>query len=432
MRLQLTLLYGGLFVLSGAALLGTTYVLVEHRLPVVASAHSTTGSGGTVNEVCATGPGGGTGGTGPGASGVLGTSGGLGTSSGLGSSAGLGTSGSQAPAAGCAGLMQTMSRQRSAELEQLLVVSGIALAIMSVVAIGLGWLMSGRVLRPLRSITAAARRVSASNLHHRLALHGPDDELRELGETFNGLLSRLEGAFGAQRQFVANASHELRTPLARQRTLLEVALADPARSAGSLQAACERVLAAGEQQERLIEALLTLARSQRGLDRREDVDLRAAAAEALQAHSPEARRRDLRVHTSLQPARTAGDPGLAERLAANLVDNAVRYGSAGGWIEVSTGLRGGSAVLSVTNSGPVIPPAEVGRLFQPFQRLGAERTGVRGGQGLGLSIVAAIAAAHDARLSAHALPAGGLAVELWFPPALADRRPALAAAAACT
>src|SRR5262249_53137317 len=153
----------------------------------------------------------------------------------------------------------------ASELAQLLTVSGIALGIMTVVSIGLGWLVAGRVLRPLRTITVAAKRISASNLHERLALPGADDQLKELGDTFDGLLARLEAAFAAQRQFVANASHELRTPLARSRTVMEVALADPARSVASLAAAGHRVLAAGEQTERLIEALLTLARSQRGL-----------------------------------------------------------------------------------------------------------------------------------------------------------------------
>jgi signal transduction histidine kinase len=384
-RLRFTLLYGALFLICGAALLAFTYILVEHRLPVVAAAQGQTSSGAAFSEVCA-------------------------------KSSASSTLPSLPGAGNCADLMQTMTRQRSAELNQLLTDCGIALAIMAVASLGLGWLMAGRVLRPLRAMTTAARRISASNLHQRLALDGPDDELRELGETVNGLLTRLEGSFGAQRQFVANASHELRTPLARQRTLVEVALADPQRSVPTLAAACERVLAAGEQQERLIEALLTLARSQRGLDQREPLDLRAAAGEVLRSHDQEARRRGLRVDTALGPAAASGDPRLVERLAVNLVDNALRHNVPGGWVEVTTGTRADGSVLSVINSGPPVLPSEVGRLFEPFQRLGTARAGRRDGHGLGLSIVAAIAGAHDARLSARARPAGGLEVEVCFPP----------------
>jgi len=274
------------------------------------------------------------------------------------------------------------------------------------------------VLRPLRTITTAARRISASNLHQRLALRGPDDELRELGNTFNGLLARLEESFGAQRQFVANASHELRTPLARQRTLVEVALRDPGATSGGLRETLERVLVTGEQQERLIEALLTLARSQRGLDRREPLDLAAVTGDALAASEPEADRRGLRVRSSLDPVPVLGDRRLAERLAANLVDNAVRHNVAGGWVEVTTGMGSGRGFLSVANTGPAIPREQVEKLFQPFGRLEATRLSrdARDGLGLGLSIVTAIAAAHDADLRARPRPGGGLEVEVHFPP----------------
>ncbi len=174
---------------------------------------------------------------------------------------------------------------------------------MTVASVGLGWLVAGRALRPLRAITGAARSISASSLHSRLALTGPDDELKELGDTFDGLLARLEAAFTAQRQFAANASHELRTPLARQRTLIEVALADPQPSVPALQAACGRVLAAGEQQERLIEALLTLARSQRGLDRLEPVDLAAITADVVCAQQTQAASRQVTVEALIGPRR---------------------------------------------------------------------------------------------------------------------------------
>ncbi len=389
-RLRLTLLYGGLFLICGAVLLAITYVFVQNRLPVAASISGQSDAGGTVSHsavFCAVNS--------------------------------PGHIATPLPLNGCATLL---NQQRSEELTQLITSSGIALAIMAAVSAGLGWLVAGRVLRPLRTITTAARRISASNLNQRLALDGPDDELAELGQTFNGLLARLERAFGAQRQFVANASHELRTPLARQRTLVEVALRDPNPTVGSLQAVCERVLATGEEQERLIEALLTLARSQRGLDRREPLDLAAVTGEAVAASEPEARSRGLRVHTTLAEAPALGDARLAGRLAANLVDNAVRHNVPGGWIEVAAGLRSGRGVLSVANTGPVIPPEKVDLLFQPFGRLEAARVG-RDGLGLGLSIVTAIAAAHDADLRARPLPGGGLEVEVHFPRPSAGSRP---------
>jgi signal transduction histidine kinase len=302
--------------------------------------------------------------------------------------------------------------QSTAALHQLLIQSGVALAITAVLSIWLGWLIAGRVLRPLRTITNTAREISASNLHRRLALEGPDDELKQLGNTFDGLLGRLEATFEAQRRFVANASHELRTPLTLERTLIEVALADPNADVDSLRRTCEQVLAAGVQQERLIEALLTLSRSQRGLERREPVDLAAAAANALDA-TP---RDGLVVEATLERARTTGDPRLVERLVANLVDNAVQHNVPGGWIDVATGSDAGRATVTVTNSGRPIPAGDVERLFQPFQRLEVERTG--DGQrnlGLGLSIVRAIAEAHGADVVAHARPDGGLQIEVGFP-----------------
>lgn len=373
-RLRLTLLYSGLFLACGAALLAITYVLVR--------------TGPFSHQATAV---------------VI-------RSSGLAPT----LPGQQQMQQ----LLQTQATASSnAELNTLLVESGIALAIMAVLASGLGWLVAGRVLRPLRTITTAARNISASNLNARLALDGPDDELKELGNTFDELLGRLERAFAAQRQFVANASHELRTPLARQRTLVEVALADPAPSVSALQATCERVLAAGAEQDRLIEALLTLARSQRGLDRRELVNLGATAAGVLATRDAEAQHRGLRLSAELGPALVLGDQGLAERLAANLVDNALRHNLPGGWAEVRTWSNPDGVVLSVVNTGPEVPAAELGRLFGPFQRLGHERTGSRDGSGLGLSIVAAITDAHGARVRARPRPGGGLEVQVCFPPA---------------
>jgi len=297
---------------------------------------------------------------------------------------------------------------------QLLIWSGIALAIMAVASMGLGWLLAGRALRPLRAITSAARAISAYNLHERLALGGPDDELRELGDTFDELLERLESSFEAQRQFVAHASHELRTPLTLERAILEVTLADPAASAGSLRAACERVLAIGEQQERMIEALLTLARSERGVKRREELQLDAVTREVLGDRDEEIARRALRLDAKLESAPATGDPRLIERLVANLIDNAIHHNTAHGWVAVTTAVEAEQAVLTVSNSGPVIAPEDVDRLLRPFQRLGPDRIGHGEGLGLGLSIVSAIASAHGASLAAHAQPAGGLQAEVRF------------------
>jgi signal transduction histidine kinase len=304
---------------------------------------------------------------------------------------------------------------RGAALHSLLLMSGVALAVMTVISVGLGWLVAGGMLRPLRKVTSVARRVSASSLHERLAMTGPDDELKELADTFDGLLDRLERAFYAQRQFVANASHELRTPLARQRALVEAALDDRARTTGSLERTCQRVLAASAQQERLIDALLTLAQAQRGLRQREPIDLSASASDALQSLRPDTQSQGLRVGVALNPAPALGDARLAERLAVNLLANAISHNVPGGWIEIATSVQAGRAILSVANSGPVIPTAELGRLFEPFQRLGADRASSQDGFGLGLSIVSAIVSAHDAQLSAQALPGGGLEILVCFP-----------------
>jgi signal transduction histidine kinase len=273
------------------------------------------------------------------------------------------------------------------------------------------------VLRPLSTITATARRISASNLDERLNLLGPDDELKGLGDTLDDLFDRLEASFEAQRHFVANASHELRTPLTADRALLQVALDDPA-TPDTWRFAGEELLASNTEQERLIEALLTLASGEGGLDHREPVDLAAVTDEVLLAPRPEAGRLALHVETITKPAALHGDPVLVERLVANLVGNAVHHNVLGGLVQVATGTNCGRAVLSVANTGPVIPPDEVERLFQPFQRLHSRRTasGDGNGHGLGLSIVRAIAAAHGATVAARALPGGGLAIDVAFPP----------------
>jgi signal transduction histidine kinase len=305
--------------------------------------------------------------------------------------------------------------QRATDSHQLLVNSGIALAIVAVLALLAAWLVAGRMLRPIRTITRTARRISSTSLHERLALDGPQDELKELGDTLDDLFGRLDAAFDAQRQFVANASHELRAPLTRQRALIQVTLADPNASPESLRAAHERVLASEQQLEQMIDALLALTRGQAGLERQEQLDLAALASQALSARESEAAGRDLEVRATFCDAPTAGDPRLVERLIANLVDNAIRHNTPGGDVEITTGTRDRHAFLSITNTGPVVPPAQIQRLFEPFERLNGARTQHKGGHGLGLSIVQAIATAHRAELTTHARPQGGLTIEVLFP-----------------
>jgi signal transduction histidine kinase len=312
--------------------------------------------------------------------------------------------------------------QIAVDRQQLLIVSGIALAVIAAASAAIGWLIAGRVLRPLRTITAAARRISASSLNERLALPGPDDELKELADTLDSLFARLEASFDAQRRFAASASHELRTPLTRERTLLQVTLADPAATADTWQAVSKDLLASNAEQERLIEAMLTLASSEAGPGEPESVDLAAITSEALAAARPAISRLGLNVRADIQPAILDGDPLLVQQLAANLIDNAVRHNVPGGDIQVATTTSDGHAVLSVTNSGQAIPAAEVDGLFQPFQRLGPRPARRDGGHGLGLSIVRAIATAHAATITAQPRPGGGLAIDVTFPnPAAAKR-----------
>jgi signal transduction histidine kinase len=289
------------------------------------------------------------------------------------------------------------------------------LAGLVITSLAAGWLIAGRFLRPLRTITAAARDISASNLGRRLALTGRNDEFKDLGETLDDLFERLEASFESQRHFVANASHELRTPLAAERTLLQVALADPEATAGTLRETCQQVLTLGDQQERLIEALLTLASSERGVEQWEPFDLAEVAAKVIEDRSQEAKGRGLQIHTALTTAPATGDPSLAESLVANLLDNAVRHNLPGGRVDISTTMTDGRAVIRVGNTGTVIPPYELNRLFQPFQRLGHERTRHGDGHGLGLAIVRAIAAAHKAGVTAAPRPEGGLDIEVSFP-----------------
>jgi signal transduction histidine kinase len=283
-------------------------------------------------------------------------------------------------------------------------------------AVLVAWWLAGRFLRPLRAMTTAAQEISASNLDRRLSLAGPDDELTELGRTLDDLFGRLQASFESQRQFVANASHELRTPLAGQRTLLQVALADPDADADALRSTCEEALQLSGQQERLIDALLTLATSERGVESWEPFDLAELTEDIVVGRQADAQRRGVRTETTFVTVQAVGDPDLVTSLIANLVDNAIRHNVADGTATISTGTTPAGARLIVSNTGPVVPFVEVDRLFQPFRRLGDQRVGQAGGHGLGLTIVKAIATAHSADLTARPGPQGGLDVRVTFRP----------------
>ncbi len=297
---------------------------------------------------------------------------------------------------------------------QLLVGSAVALVVLIPVALALGWFVAGRFLHPLRAIISAAQVISAGNLHQRLDLGEPTDELTELGQTLDDLFARLEASFDAQRHFVANASHELRTPLAGLRTLLEVALADPHADAETLRSVCQEALALGGHQERLVHALLALATSERGVTRWDTLDLAQVVRGVLASRRDQATERGIDLAEHLTPAVTAGNPRLIESLIANLIDNAIRHNHPDGHVEITTQTSGTQVTLTVTNSGPVIPDNQIQRLFQPFQRLTPDRHGRRNGYGLGLAIVNAVTQAHHATLTTSARPEGGLSITVRF------------------
>lgn len=309
---------------------------------------------------------------------------------------------------------KALLQQHTADVNRLLLVAWIALALTAIVSIPLGWFAAGRMLRPVREITRRTRSISAGNLHERLALEGPPDEFTELGGTLDELFARLQRSFSSQRRFVANASHELRTPLTVERTLLQVALADPDASAATLRVTCEELLAAGREQERLLDSMLTLAASEAGIGERAPVDLADLAARVLAEHRAEADAAGLAVTSQLDAATTNGDPDLLERLLSNLVGNAVHHNIPAGTLHVRTGLTDGRPYLEVANSGVMIGSDEVPVLFEPFRRLGTQRVGDGGRQGLGLSIVSAIAAAHGATVDATPGPNGGLRISVLF------------------
>jgi signal transduction histidine kinase len=298
----------------------------------------------------------------------------------------------------------------ASDLRPLFTTLGLGFVVLVVISIGLGWWIAGRFLRPLRTITATARDISASNLHRRLDLRGRD-EFVDLAATLDDLFERLEASFRSQRHFVANASHELRTPLTAERALLQLALTDPDATTDSLRATCRDLVSLGQHQERLIDALLTLASSERGIERREPVDLAAIATNVVAARGERA---DVTMDGAFAAAVAEGDARLMESLVANLVDNALRHNMPGGEASVATSTIEGHARLRVENTGAVIAPAEVERLFEPFERLEG-RMRRTDGHGLGLAIVRAIATAHGATLTATARRDGGLAIEVTFP-----------------
>lgn len=304
---------------------------------------------------------------------------------------------------------------RATAREQVLLVGGLAFVAVVLAAAVLAWTVAGRVLRPLHEVTDSARRSSAESLGDRIMLNGPRDEVAELADTFDAMLDRLQTAFDSQRRFVANASHELRTPLAVIRTELDVTLADPDADAEELRRMAAVLREAAARAERLVESLLLLARTDGAeLAERERVDLNEVASRARHGVEAEAQARSVRITGRGESAFVLGDPALLDRIAGNLLENAVRHNVDGGWVEVVTTTAGRSALLRVSSSGPVIDPDQVDALFDPFRRAGVQRT-ARTGAGLGLSIVRAAVTAHGGKVTAEPLVGGGLAIAVVLP-----------------
>ena len=390
-RLRLTLVYSSLFLLSGAVLLAVTYGLVAQSLSTsvpAATSPPTARYDAQALKICESAP--------------------------LKDPNQIAKCKAQAQQSLNKLTKASAAFQRNQTLEHLLYYSLAALALMAAISAWLGWIVAGRALRPVHAITAAARRASEENLGERIALAGPQDELKELADTFDAMLARLDAAFASQRRFVANASHELRTPLTVMRTAIDVTLAKPGRTQAQLEAMAAEVRQAVDQAEALIEALLTLARSDRGTGPREPLDVAVLAEDALDAAAPAIRARPVTVEAALRPGPAMGDPVLVERLVTNLVDNAVRHNVPNGWVQVATGTRAGMAFIEVANGGTPIQEDLVPSLFEPFRRL-SERAGSPDGAGLGLSIVRSVALAHHGQVTARHRPAGGLEVCVLLP-----------------
>ncbi|MFF7181004.1 ATP-binding protein [Streptomyces sp. NPDC008121] len=377
-RIRLTLLYGGMFLIAGILLLSIIYLLAAQALHIGSELPFKIVQGKVTSEVC--------------------------------------NFPNDAPATEFNAAMNTcVNEQRQHALDDLLRRSLFALLGLSIIAFAFGYAMAGRVLSPLGRITRTARQVAGSDLARRIELDGPDDELKELADTFDEMLERLERAFSAQQRFVANASHELRTPLAINRTLLEVHLSDPGAPV-ELQQLGKTLLATNERSEQLVEGLLLLARSDNQIIERKPVDLAEVASRAMDQVHAEAEAKGVEFRGERAPAIVHGNGVLLERIALNLVQNAVRYNVPDdGWVEVTTETQHGLAVLVVSNTGPVVPAYEIDNLFEPFRRLRQERTGSDKGVGLGLSIARSVARAHGGRIIAEPREGGGLVMRVTLP-----------------
>ncbi|MCH0561837.1 MULTISPECIES: HAMP domain-containing sensor histidine kinase [unclassified Streptomyces] len=378
-RIRLTLLYGGMFLIAGILLLSIIYLLAAQALHEgVGQSLRVTGTFDITSTTCP----------------ALNT----------------------APNSELNNVLEhCQAAQRQHALDDLLSRSLLALLGLAVIAFAFGYAMAGRVLSPLGRITRTARAVAGSDLSRRIELDGPDDELKELADTFDDMLERLQRAFTAQQRFVGNASHELRTPLAINRTLLEVHLSDP-NAPVELQQLGKTLLATNERSEQLVEGLLLLARSDNQIIERKPVDLAEVAGQAIDQVHAEAEEKGVEFRGKRDPAVLQGNGVLLERIALNLVQNAVRYNvPEGGWVEVTTQVQHGQAVLVVSNTGPVVPAYEIDNLFEPFRRLRTERTGSDKGVGLGLSIARSVARAHGGHISATPREGGGLVMRVTLP-----------------
>jgi signal transduction histidine kinase len=379
-RLRLTVLFGALFFLAGALLLGVTYFLVNQRLDDRVGLDRDSGAMVDFRTQLQSLP--------------------------------------QNPEAWEAirkEITAEQERYRQETLDSLLTQGAVALLAVGLAAGGFSWLVAGRALQPLQRITETARRIAGADgagrgLHERIALAGPGDEVKELADTFDVMLERLDRSFDGQRRFVANASHELRTPLALNRALVELAVTRPEATSETKRLG-ESLLTVNERHERLIDGLLTLADAEQEITERTPVDLAEVAAHVLDQATPG----DVEMVRDLRAASTAGDPILLERLTQNLVENAIRHNVPDGWLAVTTGVVGAQALLTVSNTGPVVPGYEIETLFQPFRRLGRERVDGGRGFGLGLSIVRAVARAHGGDAQAVPREGGGLVVQVTLP-----------------
>ena len=377
-RIRLTLLYGGMFLIAGILLLSIIYLLAAQALHVGSELPFKIVVGQVSSKICnfpVNAP----------------------------------------PEQFNEAMNSCVNHQRAQALDDLLTRSLFALVGLSIIAFAFGYAMAGRVLSPLGRITRTARRVVGTDLARRIELDGPDDELKELADTFDEMLERLERAFTAQQRFVANASHELRTPLAINRTLLEVQLSDPGAPA-ELQQLGKTLLATNERSEQLVEGLLLLARSENQLVEHKPVDLAEVATRAVDQARSEAEAKGVEIRAACAPVVVQGNGVLLERIALNLVQNAVRYNvRTDGWVAVSTAREQDTAVLLVSNTGPVVPAYEIDNLFEPFRRLRTERTGSDKGVGLGLSIARSVARAHGGRIHAEPREGGGLVMRVTLP-----------------